>query len=437
MRRGKNPFLGSTLHLAHCEIFSYQNMKHTIKIYTLGCKVNQYDSGWLVAKFKEHGFNLVKSAADFAVINTCAVTKNALKKNKSMINKAKTENPKAKIVIIGCWPKTYQINAEDLNVDMVTSSRELEDVINLILKNLDKKKNDLLIRDNLVATDKAKYFLKIQDGCEQFCTYCIIPFARGKIKSRDQEEIVEEIKSAINKGYQEFILTGIHLGQYGKDLQNINLVNLLKNILQIEDLGRIRLSSIEINEVTDELIDLMASNKKLCKHLHIPLQSGYDKILKLMNRPYDTKFFRERVNKIKKAMPDIALTTDVIVGFPRETEADFKITYNFIKEINFSRLHIFPFSAHEKTKAHSMPDQVGTKEKQERAKRLKNLDCILQKQYKDKFSEKIVEVLIESRAGDEFKGKAEQYFDVIFSPEQALGDKKTLKVKSIFRIKLI
>lgn len=414
-------------------------MVKRFKIYTLGCKVNQYDSGWLALQLQNIGFEIAKSDADLAVINTCAVTKTAIRKNRQIVNKAKNENPQAKIAIIGCWPKIYNFDANDLKVDLVINSRDLKDVINEI-KNIFAKENfkPIYNHNTSVSGDKARYFIKIQDGCEQFCSYCIIPFARGKIKSRNAKEIIAEIKTAGENGYKEFVLTGIHLGLYGKDLGDINLVDLLKKITGLIDLGRIRLSSIEITEVSDELIKLMAGNKKICEHLHIPLQSGCDKILKLMNRPYDTNFFKERVEKIRKAMPDIALTTDVIIGFPGETEKDFQETNNFIKEINFSRLHVFPFSAHEKTKAYLMPDKVSDEDKKNRAKKLRELSTILEKKFKNKFEGKVTEALVEKKNGEYYEGKTEHYLDVKFKEKQLarIVDKVDLKVKNIVKIKI-
>jgi len=411
--------------------------KIKLKIYTLGCKVNQYDSGWLSAQLAGYGFELAKNGADVAIVNTCAVTKNAIRKSRQIISKARKENPQAKIIVIGCWPKTYKLTTSELGVDLVVNSRELNVIIDEVKKIFNKRESEIVLGHSvLVANDKARYFIKIQDGCEQFCAYCIIPFARGKIKSRLADEIIDEIKAAIERGFKEFVLTGIHLGLYGKDLGDINLVGLLQKIVELPNLGRVRLSSIELNEVNDDLINLIANNDKLCKHLHIPLQSGCDKILKLMNRPYDIKFFRVRVEKIKKAMPGIALTTDVIIGFPGETEEDFNIMYNFIKEINFSRLHVFPFSAHEKTKAYLMLGKVDSKEKERRAEELRELSRGLEKKYRRGFDGKIADVLVERIVEGKYRGKTEHYFDIEFSEDQ-LSDKKDavkLELKNIVKV---
>lgn len=403
----------------------------SIKIYTLGCKVNQYDTAYLAAKLKDNNFHIFKENADFAVVNTCAVTKTALKKNKSMINRARKENPDAKIFIIGCWPKTYELDFEAKKIEIL-DNRNLDSILKRILDEASVNIQRFKEASSLVATDKAKYFIKIQDGCEQFCSYCIIPYARGKIKSRDKNEIIKETNSAILRGYKEFVLTGIHLGQYGKDLKNANLCDLLRELLKMEGLGRIRLSSIEANEVTEELIGLIKNSKKICKHLHIPLQAGCDKILKLMSRPYDTNFFKNKVKQIRKAMPDISLTTDVITGFPGETDNDFLATYNLIKEINFSRLHVFPFSAHEKTAAFNFPDQIDRKIKDKRAAQLRELNLILQENYRKKFNNKTCEILVEYIGGKKIRGKTEHYIDIILNQETD----KSAKVGDLIKIKV-
>ncbi|MFA6106507.1 MAG: tRNA (N(6)-L-threonylcarbamoyladenosine(37)-C(2))-methylthiotransferase MtaB [Patescibacteria group bacterium] len=441
---------------------------NSYKIYTLGCKVNQYDSRSLAGKLGAAGFSLVKKNADLAIINTCAVTKTAIQKGRRTINRARKENPKAKIAVMGCWPKVYEAHEHRKDgLIIVKDDREMDAVIakfkvqNLKLSSFaeamadkkateDKKvqssgENPELFLSHgsggsLALNDKSRYFIKVQDGCEQYCSYCVIPYARGKLKSRGMDEILKEIGEATGSGYREIVLCGIHLGLYGKDFKNlsdikagkkcgisgsegkINLGGLLKKIFKIKNLGRIRLSSIEITEVSGELIGLMAEDKKMCKHLHIPLQSGSDKILKLMNRPYDREFFRERVEKIRKAAPDVALTTDVIIGFPGETGADFMDTYNFIKEMKFSRLHVFPFSAHEKTPAAKMPGAVSDEIKRERVKKLKALGDRLSREYEKRFIGRgLIVVVSGKKSGDKLIGKSEHYFDVCFHKSRIMG----------------
>ena len=404
------------------------------KIYVLGCKVNQYDAGILRNKLISFGFKETQNNVDIAVIVTCAVTKIAVRKSKQMINKAKKENPKAKIIISGCCSKIYKKEIEKRNIDVITNISNFNNVIKKILNNNKiKTKNKL----NLQNIYKSRYFIKIQDGCEQFCSYCIIPYTRGKLKSRNEQEILDEIKEAVLFGYKEIILCGIHLGLYGKgrtDQKNCSLVKLIKKIIKIKNLGKIRLSSIEINDINDELIKLIAKSNKICRHLHIPLQAGSDKILKLMNRPYNKKYFLDKVKKIRKKNPQIAITTDVIVGFPNEDDKDFKETVEFIKKINFSRLHIFSFSEHEKTPASKLQNKVNINIIKERRTYLQKLNIKLEKQYRKKFNNKIVSAVIEKILDNKIKAKTEFYFDIEFNKK--LIKNEDCRIKNIINIKL-
>ena len=398
----------------------------TYKTYTLGCKVNQYDSSYLARQLDAQNFLFQKENADLVIINTCAVTKQAISKARRMINLARKENPKAFVVLMGCWPKVYidEIDRQKLKIDLIWQTGKLAELIKEISKNFKKNQKS---RKNIplkFREDKARYFIKIQDGCEQFCSYCIIPYTRGKLKSRDSREILDEIQSAIEAGYREIVLSGIHLGLYGVDLdEKINLADLIKKILKLKNLGRIRLSSIEVTEISDELIELM-QDARICDHLHIPVQSGSDQILSVMNRPYDTDYFRKKILEIKKIIPDIAISTDIIVGFPGESVKDFLDSKNFLENIGFSKVHVFPFSAHEKTPAFSLPYQVSKKEKWERSKELRKLGERLEKEFKQKFKNKKLNVLIELECGsDEFIGKSEYYFDVKFLKSSIISKK--------------
>ncbi|MEA1962962.1 MAG: tRNA (N(6)-L-threonylcarbamoyladenosine(37)-C(2))-methylthiotransferase MtaB, partial [Patescibacteria group bacterium] len=387
------------------------------KIYTLGCKVNQYDSADLKKRLNKVGFKEGENSADLAIVNTCAVTKTAIHKNSRMFNLAKKENPKAKIIVMGCWPETDDKILIKEKANLIWGVGDCKALIKQIKRFFPRLKEKNKLSNNIVSTNRSRYFLKIQDGCEQFCSYCIIPFARGKLKSRQSQEIITEAGFAIKNGFREIVLSGIHLGLYGREKyfkEKINLVELIKKLLEIDSLEKIRLSSIEVTEVKDELINLMRDNKKICKHLHIPLQNGSDKILKLMNRPYGRAYFQKKVVKLRKYMPDIALSTDVIVGFPGETEKDFQNTYNFIKKIKFSRLHVFPFSAHEKTKAFNFPNHLDANIIKERAKKLRELGKKLEKEYKQKFTGRDLAVIVEYQNNEYYIGKTEYYFDVKF-----------------------
>ncbi len=387
----------------------------TYKIYTLGCKVNQYDSGKLAAELQAGGLVLAAKKADLAIINSCAVTKTAIIKSGRMVKLAKKDNPKAKVVVVGCAK------------EMLGEKSKIQDTITKQIQNHNTQKN--LIANN----DRARYFIKIQDGCEQFCSYCIIPYTRGGLVSRDEAEVICEIEQAVKAGYREIILTGIHLGLYGKNSE-VNLTALLKKLIKIKNLGRVRLSSIEITEVTAELIKLMARTRKICRHLHIPLQAGCDSVLKRMNRPYSINNYKLRIFNIRKALPDIAISTDVIVGFPGETEKDFRATVKFIKQMKFSRLHVFPFSAHAKTPAAKMTNQVDEKTKKRRAEILRKLSLKLMGDYKNKFKNKELEIVIEQIKQDKIIGKSEFYFDVEVDKEKLKNDK--IRVGEIAKIKI-
>jgi len=281
------------------------------------------------------------------------------------------------------------------------------------------------------SKNRSRYFIKIQDGCEQYCSYCVIPYARGKLKSRPEEEVIGEIKNAVDAGFREIVLSGVHIGLYGKDFNQIqssklkiqsrnpklkiDLTGLIKKIIKIKNLGRVRISSIEVTEVGDELVELIKGTDKVCDHLHISLQSGRDKILKSMNRPYSAEYFARRIKKLRKAIPDIAVSTDVIVGFPGETDADFKETYDFCEKMEFSKIHVFSFSAHEKTPASKMGGQVSQEKIIERSKKLRALSEKLEKRYKDKFNGAEAAVVIEGKNKNGLiRGKSEFYFDIEF-----------------------
>jgi threonylcarbamoyladenosine tRNA methylthiotransferase MtaB len=411
------------------------------KIYTLGCKVNQYDSGRLERLLAQSGFMVGEKKVDLAIINTCAVTKTAIVKDRRMINLARKENPDAKIVVIGCWPKAYELSED---VDLIgaektpeLTAKKIKGLYGLGKKGVYNHSVSLLSANS----DRSRYFIKVQDGCNQFCSYCIIPYTRGRLHSRPQSQIIAEIKAAIASGYQEIVLSGIHLGLYGQEKAGgkTNLVALMKKVLAIRGLGRLRLSSIEITEVTDELIELMARNKKVCQHLHISLQSGSDKILSRMNRPYDSKYFLNRINKLRRALPLVAVSTDVIVGFPGETDKDFSTTYNFCREVGFSKIHVFSFSAHEKTPAAKMSGVVAAEKIKERSHKLRSLSAELEAKYqaeiKDCFLGKELALIVEGEKNGKFKGKTEFYFDIAFLSKQMVGaNRKKPKLGELVRI---
>lgn len=394
------------------------NNKKTFKIYTLGCKVNQYDSRYLGELLVKQGYERVRDGAEVVIVNTCAVTQNAIAKDKRMINKAKKENPGAKVILMGCWPQAYKEQVRKLEVDFVWGVGKLSDLSAYIqgllgYQPMDKEKHIEYVSQE----DRSRYFLKVQDGCEHFCSYCIVPYTRGEIRSRKQEDILREIKGASHAGFQEIILSGIHLGMYGKDT-NSDIMELLNNIVRMSEVGRIRLSSIEVNEVNEELVNFMARNKKMCKHLHIPLQSGSNKILKAMNRLYTREVFEDKIRRIRENIPDIAISTDMIVGFPGESESDFQETYNFVKELKLSRLHVFSFSAHSGTPAAKMDDQIDSGVAKQRSAKLIELGQKLEKDFKKQFQGRKLNVVVESIEKGLMRGRTEYYFEIEFTPSQ-------------------
>ena len=402
----------------------------TLNFYSiaLGCKVNQYDLALLKKEFLSRGWRYDKNKPDLVIINTCAVTKKAITKDRQVYHKLKNLYPQARFLIMGCWPQVstdLEKEAADLILWGVGDNDGLLKKLALTFPSL----SDLPVSESglLVPSDRSRYFLKVGDGCNQFCTYCIIPYARGRITSRKSEDLVAEVTAAVAAGYGEIVLSGIHLGRYGEDLkEGESLVTLLKKLLVIKGLGRLRLSSIEINEVDDNLIMLMKSEPQICRHLHISLQSGSDKILKAMNRPYDTAYFSERLEKLRAALPEIAISTDIIVGFPGETEIDFSKTLAFAARMRFSKIHVFPFSAHEQTKAFNLPNKVSTIEKKNRAAQLRQLSDELTSIYYKEMIKKLqgqgVLVVAEPNPNG-LEGKTEFYFNVPLPPDFPLNNK--------------
>lgn len=389
-------------------------------IHTLGCKVNIYESEYIINILKENGYQIVDfdSKADIYIINTCTVTNTSDKKSEKMIKRARKQNKDAIIIAMGCHA---QIKGDNIDADIIIGNKDKSKIISLIEEYQENKNKIKRIYnlDNVSFEDMyissfnshTRAFVKIQDGCDAFCSYCIIPYARGPIRSKDPKTVIKEITSLVENGYKEIILTGIHTGKYGKDI-NYTFEQLLKDIIKIKNLYRIRISSIEINELTDPILDLIKDNKIIAKHLHIPLQSGSDKILKLMDRKYDLKFYKDRIEKIRKMIKDISITTDLIVGFPNEDEKDMEDTLKFIKEIKFTKIHTFPYSKREGTKAASMENQIDETIKRKRVKTVLELsDQLEQDFYQSKLNE-TEEVIIEQTKDGKSYGYTSNYIKV-------------------------
>lgn len=355
----------------------------TFAIHTFGCKVNIYESEYITNLLQENNYNLIDFnsplEANIYIINTCTVTNEADKKDRKLIHTTRTNHPNSILIVMGCYS---QLNPNDIDADIIIGNKYKSEIVNLI-NEFQKEHKKIIKVDNITKTNfedmyinrfitHTRAFVKIQDGCNAFCAYCAIPYARGGIRSKDFDKVISEVTNLVNNGYKEIVLTGIHTGRYGIE-KNTNLETLLKELVKIPNIFRIRLSSIEINEITDGIIDLINNNDIMAKHLHIPLQSGSDTILKSMNRLYDTKFFIDRVDYIRKEIPDISITTDLILGFPGETEKEYKETLNSLKKINFTKIHTFPYSKRNGTKAASMPNQVDGITKKCRVKEVINL----------------------------------------------------------------
>lgn len=388
-----------------------------IAFYTLGCKVNQADTASMENLFLRSGHQLVSfdGEADVYIINTCVVTNTGQRKSRQTIHRAIRKNPNALIVVTGCYPQTAAEEVKAIaGVDMIIGNQDRAQIVQLVEERLAHRQTDTLDAvhkltastafEEMAAgdiTDKTRAFLKIQEGCNQFCTYCIIPYARGPLRSRSLESIRTETQRLINAGFKEIVLIGIHLGCYGKENPDgPTLYDAVKTVLDVPGVQRLRLGSLESVEVEPRLLTLMQEDARFCRHLHLPLQSGCDKTLQAMNRPYTTAKFKTLLADIKTRVPDIAITTDVIAGFPGETEADFETTCKFAESCGFSKMHIFPFSARKGTPAEKFAGAVTEAVKKERADILGRIDETMHKAFLQAMVGQTAEVLFEQPAGD-------------------------------------
>ena len=420
-------------------------MSKKVGFITLGCKVNIYESNALKNELSANGFIVeeAKEDDDVYIINTCSVTNMADAKSRKMIRKAIKMNPNAIICVMGCFSQTNPDAKEIDGVDIIVGNGNKKEVVSAIINKLNDKKTpkyinilDILEANEYEPLDVTTYdhtraFVKIEDGCENFCTYCIIPYARGPVRCKKADDVIKELIRITKEGYKEVVLAGIHTGRYLDD--NTNLSGLIKRILiEVPELERLRLSSIEINEVDDEFIELMKNNKILANHLHLPLQSGSDVVLSKMERKYDSKFFKEKIDKIRTARPDISITTDVIVGFPYESNEEYIKSKNFITEIGFSKLHVFPYSMRKGTKAVEMP-QVKDSIKKERALDLIEYSKELENNYALKFLDKNLDVIVEQAFGDDqMIGHSSNFLQIILPlNEKLFGKRIDVKVVKI------
>lgn len=411
-----------------------------VSIYTLGCKVNTYESNVIIEQFLKLGYEQVKENADVVIINTCSVTNTASRKSIKMIHQAIRKNPHAVVVVCGCMSQveTDEIKKID-GVHVILGNWGKSQIPNFVDQYLETKKQIIFMKPlekvqfecmQLENFNRTRAFIKIQDGCENFCSYCIIPYARGHVRSRSKEDIIKEAKSLIRNGHHEIVLTGIHTGHYGSDLKDYHFSDLLYDLLQIKGLERLRISSIEMNEITDEVIALMKKYPILVDHMHIPLQSGCDKILKLMHRKYTLKEFEKKLISIRAVRPEISITTDVIVGFPTETEKDFQETIETVQKFQFSKIHVFPYSRRKGTVADEMDGQIDEKVKKDRTKRLISVSEKLEKKYRDQFLNRMVTVIPETYKDGMLIGHTGNYLLVKVPGDESLLH-QTITVKLI------
>ena len=373
-------------------------------IITFGCKVNQYESNMMKEYMLHHNFSYEEdlSKCEIIIVNTCTVTNVADKKCLKMIRHLKREYSKAILVVVGCSAQNKQDLYETLGIDILIGNKDKSKIADLITNYLEVNKpyvkfyNDrnLEFEDMMISSfNHVRAFIKIEDGCDNFCSYCIIPYVRGSVRCKAFDKVIKEAIKLAKNGHQEIVLTGIHTGRYWDN--GHDLADLIEELCKIPEIKRIRISSIEITELGDRFLNVLRDNPKVCDHLHIPLQSGSDDVLKKMNRKYDLTYFRNKIGEIRAIRPNIAISTDVIVGFPGESDQNFNECYNFAEEIEFSKIHVFPYSLREGTAAASMPLQVPENIKKDRVKKLMTLSENLEKKYYDKFRGKKVDVLVE------------------------------------------
>lgn len=408
-------------------------------ILTLGCKVNSYESDFIKEKFLERGYlsTDLNGEPDIIIINTCSVTNQSDAKSRHMIRLAKRQCPESILVAAGCSVQNHKENLLDLDVDILLGNKDKSKVADLVEEFLKSRScisrfydmtnvtfEDMMLKSE---TDKTRAFVKIQDGCDNFCAYCIIPYLRGNIRSKDIDVATEEIRSLVDMGHREIVLTGIHTGSYGRG-QNYDLVDLIRRVSAFKNLERIRISSIEITELDDKFMKELAENPKICNHMHIPLQAGSDEVLKKMNRKYDTEYYKKKIAEIRKIRPNMSITTDLIVGFPYETDECFEKTLAFLNEIKFTKIHTFPFSLRSGTAAEEMSTNfVDEKTKKERVSRVLELSKSLEKAYYSRFIGKTLDVIVETSKDGFSKGHTSNY--ILVKIDGILEEGKTYPVK--------
>lgn len=432
-------------------------MKKTVSFYTLGCKVNQYETNAMEQQFIKNNYEIVENTqkADIYVINTCTVTNMAERKSRQMLRRVKEINPSAVLVVCGCYAQVAKNELEQIpEIDIILGINEKNEIVQIVENYIEKmaeqdkrsqeaeiddvsKQKEFLDFGDVTYTEKNRAVVKVQDGCNMFCSYCIIPYARGRIRSRKIESVVSEIKKIAKEEIKEVVITGIHVASYGKDFDNentskkIRLIDLLEAINKIDGIDRIRLSSLEPTIVDEEFATRLSKLDKICDHFHLSLQSGCDETLKRMNRKYTTQIYRDAVATLRKYYPEASFTTDVIVGFPGETDEEFAKTYEFLKEIDFYRLHVFKYSPRRGTVAEKMPNQIDGNKKEERSNKLIELSNSTENKHNQSYIGKTVKVLFEEFEDGFFKGHTTNYMMVKVAGEEERSDKFVNKILDV------
>ena len=421
----------------------------TVAFITLGCKVNQYETNAMAQKFIENGYELIEEdnkSADIYIINTCTVTNMSDRKSRQMLRRVKEKNKNAIVVAVGCYAQVAKEELEKIpEIDLVLGNNEKADIIKYVNDFALENKKELKMEDvmqtkefvefgDTTFTEKTRAVIKVQDGCDRFCSYCIIPYARGRVRSRKPENVISEITKIAKNGIKEVVITGIHIASYGKDFKNnYRLIDLLEDINKIDGIERIRLGSLEPLLIDREFMERLSKLEKICHHFHLSLQSGCDETLKRMNRRYSTEEFTKIVNLLREYYKDVVLTTDIIVGFPGETEEEFNKTYEFLEKIKFYKMHVFKYSARKGTKAASMPNQINGNIKEERSKKLIELSNKNELYYNNSYKNKEVEVLFEEKKGEYYHGHTKNYILTYCKAEENLENKiKKIVCKDIF-----
>lgn len=423
-------------------------MKRKVAFYTLGCKVNTYETNAMTKIFEDNGYEIVsyEEFANVYVVNTCTVTNMSDRKSRQILRRAKELNKDAVLCAVGCYAQVAKDELSKIEeIDLILGTNDKRNIVQKVEEFIKTNKKDIVVTDVMkerkyvewdgtAYTWKARAEVKIQDGCDRYCTYCIIPYARGPVRSREMDDIYEEIQKIVDTGIKEVVITGIHISSYGKDLPGKpKLIELLEKIAEINGLERIRLGSLEPLIIDEEFVQRIKKINKICNHFHLSLQSGCDATLERMNRRYKTEEFKKIVRILRENIPDVALTTDVIVGFPGETDEEFETTYNFLKDVKFSKMHVFKYSPRKGTKAAAFPNQVDGNIKEERSNKLIELSTENEKEFAKQYENKDIEILFET----EHEGHTTNYIEVVSKDEMKPNSIVKIKVKRELNGKLI